>query len=452
MRLHLFKAIPFVLAASFVQAQTLPQAMQQALDVHPEIQAGVNSRIAADYQLRAAQGGYLPRVDLNAGYGRAGTDNASTRATNGTGGNHWETLNRGESSLRLQQMIFDGFATSSEVGRQQANVNSRAYSLLGTSERTALTVAQVYLEVLTRREFVRLAEDNLRNHERIYDQIKLRTQRGVGNGADQDQAEARLAQARNNLITEQTNLADAQTNYLSAVGQMPDQLERPAPFMAMLPADLNEARRQMLDNSPVLRSAESDISAAEKQYAAAKSSFYPRFDAELGTNADNNVSGDANHSNGWEAMVRMRFNLFAGGSNKADLQSKSYQANQALDIRNNALRQLNEELGLAWNALNNANAQLPVAQQYVDHSTRVRTSYQQQFSLGQRTLLDLLDSENELFTASRRLEEVKNIQLFTQYRIKATMGELLKSQGVVAPMASIVQNDVKPKVQLPGMN
>ena len=451
MRLHLFKAIPFALAASFVQAQTLPQAMQQALDVHPEIQAGVNSRIAADYQLRAAQGGYLPRVDLNAGYGRQGTDNATSRANN-PGGSHWETLNRGESSLRLQQMIFDGFATSSEVGRQQANVNSRAYSLLGTSERTALTVAQVYLEVLTRREFVRLAEDNLRNHERIYDQIKLRTQRGVGNGADQDQAEARLAQARNNLITEQTNLADAQVNYLSAVGQMPDELERPAPFMAMLPADLNEARRQMLDNSPVLRSAESDISAAEKQYDAAKSTFYPRFDAELGTNADNNVSGDPNHSNGWEAMVRMRFNLFAGGSNKADLQSKSYQANQALDIRNNALRQLNEELGLAWNALNNANAQLPVAQQYVDHSTRVRTSYQQQFSLGQRTLLDLLDSENELFTASRRLEEIKNIQLFTQYRIKATMGELLKSQGVVAPMASVVQNDVKPKVQLPGMN
>ena len=47
-----------------------------------------------------------------------------------------------------------------------------------------------------------------------------------------DQAEARLAQAHNNLITEQTNLADADTNYLSAVGQMPDQLERPAPFMA----------------------------------------------------------------------------------------------------------------------------------------------------------------------------------------------------------------------------
>ncbi|SEP16320.1 MULTISPECIES: TolC family outer membrane protein [unclassified Pseudomonas] len=449
MRLHVFKALPFALAASFVQAQTLPQAMQQALDVHPEIQAGVNSRLAADYQLKAAKGGYLPRVDLAAGYGREGTDSVTTRSGSN---NHWETLNRSESSLRLTQMVFDGFATSSEVGRQQATVNARAYSLLDASERTGLTVAQVYLDVLTRREFVRLAEENLKSHERIFDQIKLRTDRGVGSGADLDQAEARMAQARNNLITEQTNLADAETNYLSAVGQMPDQLERPADFLALLPANLTEARAQMLENSPVLRSAEADIAAAEQQYEAAKSSFYPRFDAELGRTADNDLDGQNGHNNEWQAMLRMRFNLYAGGSNKADLESKSYLSNQALDIRNNALRQLTEELGLAWNALNNANAQVPIAQQYVDHSANVRTAYQRQFGLGERTLLDLLDSENELFSASRRLAEIKNVQLFSQYRIKATMGQLLKSQGVVAPLASVVQNDVKPRVQLPGMN
>lgn len=449
MRSHLLKALPFAVAASFVQAQTLPQAMQQALDVHPEIQAGVNSRLAADYQLKAAKGGYLPRVDLAAGYGREGTDSVTTRSGSN---NHWETLNRSESSLRLTQMVFDGFATSSEVGRQQANVSARAYSLLDASERTGLTVAQVYLDVLTRREFVRLAEDNLKSHERIFDQIKLRTSRGVGSGADLDQAEARMAQARNNLITEQTNLADAETNFLSAVGQLPDQLERPADFMALLPANLTEARAQMLENSPVLRSAEADIAAAEQQYEAAKSSFYPRFDAELGRTADNDLDGQNGHNNEWQAMLRMRFNLYAGGSNKADLESKSYLSNQALDIRNNALRQLNEELGLAWNALNNANAQVPIAQQYVDRSANVRSAYQKQFSLGERTLLDLLDSENELFSASRRLAEIKNVQLFTQYRIKATMGQLLKSQGVVAPLASVVQNDVKPNVQLPGMN
>lgn len=449
MRAHFLTVLPFALAASFVQAETLPEAMQKAMDVHPEIQAGVNNRLSADYQLKAAKGGYLPRVDILAGYGREGTDSVTTRAG---GVNNYNTLNRGESSVNVSQMVFDGFATSSEVGRQQANVNSRAYSLLGTSERTALTVAQVYLDVLTRREMVRLAEENLHSHERIYDQITLRTNRGVGRAADLDQAEARLAQARNNLITEQTNLADAQTGYLSAVGEMPDQLVQPQGFVALLPANLNEARQQLIDNSPILRSAESDIVAAEKQYDAAKSAFYPRFDAELGRSANNDVDGLDGHTNEWQAMLRMRFNVFNGGSNKADLESKSYQTTQALDIRNNALRQLNEELGLAWNAYNNATAQVPIAQTYVDHSVIVRTAYQKQFSLGERTLLDLLDSENELFTAQQRLAQVKNLQLFTQYRIKATMGELLKSQGVVAPLATVVQNDVKPRVSLPGMN
>ncbi len=449
MRLRFACVVPFALAASLpLHAQTLSEAMQRALDVHPEVQAGINSRMSADYQLKAAKGGYLPKVDLLAGYGREGSDNTTTRGQ----GDHWKTMTRGESSLRLQQMVFDGFATSSEVARQQATVNSRAYSLLGTSERTALDAAQVYIDVIQRQEMVRLAENNLKSHQRIYDQISLRSSRGVGRLADQDQAEARLAQARNNLITEQTNLADARTNFYSVVGIDPVDLSEPAGLAGQLPADIAEARQTLLANSPILRSAESDVAAAEKQYDAAKSFFYPRFDAELSRGADNDLDGQNGHVNEWQAMLRMRYNLFAGGSNKADLESKAYQINQALDIRNNALRVLNEDLGLSMNALANAREQIPIAQQYVDYSTRVRESYQKQFSIGERTLLDLLDSENELFTASRRLVEIRYVELFTQYRIKATIGELLKSQGVVAPMASVVQSELKPEATLPGLN
>ena len=441
--------LPLALAISLsANGQTLNEAMQSALEVHPEIQAGINARLSVEEQMKAAKGGYLPQVDLLAGYGREGTDSPGTRGTT----HHTETLTRGESSLRLQQMLFDGFATSSEVGRQRATVNARAYELLGTSERTALTVAEVYLEVLKRREMVRLAEDNLRSHERIYDQISLRSERGVGRMADLDQAEARLAQARNNLITEQTNLADAQVNYYSVVGRDPSELSMPQGLPGRLPENLQAAREELLTNNPFLSSAESDVQASEQQYEASKSTFYPRFDAELMQGVDNNIDGVPGHSNEWQAMLRMRYNLFAGGSNKADLQSKAHQVNQAMDIRNNALRVLSEDLGLAWNALENSRQQLPIAQQYVDYSSRVRDSYQKQFGLGERTLLDLLDSENELFTAARRMEEVRYTELFTQYRIKATMGSLLQSQGVVAPMAAAPLDVVKAKVTLPGLN
>ena len=67
-------------------------------------------------------------------------------------------------------------------------------------------------------------------------------------------------------------------------------------------------------------------------------------------------------------------------------------------------------------------------------------------------MLDLLDSENELFTAARRLEDVRYIELATQYRIQATVGSLLKSQGVVAPMAATPLDQVSAQVQLPTLN
>lgn len=442
--------LPLAVALPFAaQAQSLQEAMRSALEVHPEIRAGVSARLAAEEELRAAKGGYMPRVDLVGGYGREGTDNPSGRAD---GDHGYETLTRSEARLNVEQMLFDGFATSSEVKRNRAVVNSRALELLGNSERTALEVAQVYLDVLRRQALVRLAEDNLRSHERIFDQINLRSQRGVGRMADLDQAEARLAQAKNNLLTEQANLADARVNFISVVGQAPEQLDAPAPIVPVLPDSFEVARDKMLADNPQLRSAEADINAAEAQMAAAKSAFYPRFALELSTGANENIDGVPGHENEWQAMVRMRYNLFAGGSNRAELRARSHQANQALDIRNNALRLLTEELGLAWNALSNARQQLPIAQDYVDRSGRVRDSYQQQFTLGERTLLDLLDSENEMFTAARRLEEVRFTEALTQYRIKAVTGSLLQSQGVVAPVAAVPMDEVQARVQLPAMN
>ncbi|MBN3074615.1 TolC family protein, partial [Pectobacterium brasiliense] len=111
------------------------------------------------------------------------TDSPSTRAST----NNRVELSRQESSIILSQTVFDGLATSSEVGRQRASVNSRAYKVLNNSETTALDSVLVYLSVLQREVFVRLSEANLASHERIYDQIRLRSEQGVGLLADLDQ-------------------------------------------------------------------------------------------------------------------------------------------------------------------------------------------------------------------------------------------------------------------------
>ena len=434
--------------AQQAQAMSLTEAIQSTLDNHPELHASENNRLSADEDVKVAKGGFYPSLDLNAGYGRGYSDNTNTRAQ----GNHntetdWYT----QSELRLRQMLFDGFNTANEVGRTQAIVNSRAYYTRGTAESLALRTIEVYLEVLKRRELVTLATNNLQAHLRVNDQIGLRTERGVGSNADLDQSKARRALAENNLDTAQVDLADAEANFFSAVGRMPDELESLPSIRGEVPQSLPDARQAMMENNPYLKSAQADVNSAESQYEVAKSPFYPRFAAAAAVGANNNIQGDQGHDNEWRVGVIMNYNLFRGGSDKARLQSDAHKINQAMDIRNNALRMLNENITLAWNAMVNAKKQTPTAREYADTTMRVRAAYQDQFGLGQRTLLDLLDSENELYNANRRYTEVRYTEEFSMYRILANMGELLSKAKVVVPAEAIAQSEVKSQARLPEM-
>ena len=406
--------------------------------------ASSNRRYSAEQDLRAARGGYYPSVELSAGTGWERTDNSTTRAE----GYHRRDLQRNESSISVTQNLFSGFATRSEVARQTATVNSRAWTVLDTSETTALTAIQAYLDVLRGRQMVLLAEDNLKNHERIFDQITLRTEQGVGRQADYEQAEARLAQARNNLLTEQTNLDDSLANYQSVVGKEADDLTLPA--KSAIPDSLEAARKVMLQNSPLLKQADEDVEATRQQYEAAKSRFYPSVNLEVARTMDDNIDGTRGHNQEWQAMVRMSYNLYNGGSDKAALMSDAYKMKEAQDVKNNALRQLNEELRLSWNALQNAEKQVPIAKDYADRSKTVRTAYQEQFSLGDRSLLDMLDSENEVFTAQRRYVELQFIEMFTTYRINARTGTLLKTLNIQPPSSAQPVDELQTsKVELP---
>ncbi|MDH4565661.1 channel protein TolC [Pseudomonas sp. BN414] len=444
----LWSSILIALATTQIHAMTLTDAIQSTLDKHPELLASAQNRLVADEEVKVAKGGYLPTVDLITGVGREQSDSPTTRAL---GDHNKETLNFRDAELRLRQMLFDGFNTPNEVNRTQSVVNSRAYFTLGTAESLALRTVEVYLEVLKRREMVVLARNNLMAHERIHDQIGLRSERGVGSTADFDQAEARLALAKNNLYTEEVNLADAEANFYSAVGLPADELVEPTSVKPEMPADLLAARQGVMDTNPLLKSAQADVQAAESQYESAKAPFYPRLDAELATTADDNVQGDEGHYNTWRAGVVMNYNLYNGMRDKARLQAAAYQVNQSMDIRNNALRVLNENLSLAWNAMENARKQTPEARSYADYTARVREAYQQQFGLGQRTLLDLLDSENELFTANRRYVEVRYTEEFSMYRVISAMGDLLRRQKVVVPAEAVAVSEVKSEARLPDM-
>ena len=411
-------------------AETLVEAVEAVISTNPNVLASINERQAVAEEIKQAKAGYLPTVDLAIGTGWEMTDSPITR-----GEVH---LNRDEASLQLRQMLFDGMETKNEVRRQTARTDSRAYNIAGTSEDKALEAIEAYLNVLRRQKLVDLAITNLEAHERTHDQINLRSEYGVGRKADEDQSNGRLALAKANLIAEQSNLIDAETTYLRVVGIVAEDLSDPDLPRNLIPESLDEAIAQALENHPILKSAMADVESSNAQYDTAKSSFYPKVDFELGTTAGNDLDGISGTNKDITAMFRLRYNLLNGGRDSARREETAYLISQATEIRNNTHRQVEQSMRLSWNALKTVDMQREYFEIHVESSKRSRDAYQQQFNLGQRTLLDLLDSENEVFVAGQDYVNSQYDEFIALYRILNSMGALLPSLNVALPEGSAI--------------
>ncbi|GAB4357740.1 MAG: type I protein secretion system protein AggA [Immundisolibacter sp.] len=419
------------LAGSPVLAGDLVDTIHKAIEHNPDVLVTQDDRRAIEQNVREAKAGYLPRVDVYAGIGGEKSDNSSTLAATGEQG--YRGLHREESGITITQMLFDGFFTQNEVARQKATLQAASYRVLAAAEDVGLRATQTYLDVLRRQEQVELARDNLAAHQRIYDQIRMRSERGVGRTADTDQAAGRLALARANLEAQQGNLRDAQIAYLRVVGEMPQDLEAPAVPADALPGDLQVLVDEARQTHPTLASAVADIDAAMAQHEQARANDFPRFDLELGATHNSNIDGVRGADEDLIAMVRMNYNIYRGGADLARKRSTAQRIAQAKNIRDRAEDQVIEEASLSWNDYVTAKTRLELLRRHADAANATRVAYKKQFDIGQRTLLDLLDTENERFQAELNYVDGKYRLMYAYYRIAASKGQLLSSLGVTPP-------------------
>jgi adhesin transport system outer membrane protein len=415
-----------------VSAQSLQEAIQQTVNENPEIQSEKAERVAVEHEISQAKAGYFPTVDIAAGIGWEQSTNPTTRAR----GDGTVSYGREEASIQLRQMIYDGSATSSEVKRHKARTNARAYSVFGKSEITALNAVETYINVLRRQDLLTLAKENLLIHLRTHDQISLRSERGIGKRADSDQSSGRLALAEKNTLSEVGNLKDAETAFLRVVGALPSNLQQVAYLNDNLPKTIEEATEQAIANHPILKSANADIDSAFAQHATAKAPYLPSLDVEAGASHNNDLDGIKGKNEDVYAMLRLRYNLFNGGKDVARRKETTALIYQAKEIRDNTYRQVVESMRLSWVARQTLQGQMDFFKTHKLASIRSNAAYQKQFNIGQRTLLDLLDSANEMFIAKSDFINAKYDELFSQYRILASKGSLNSHLGVTLPEES----------------
>jgi adhesin transport system outer membrane protein len=415
---------PVPMAQNMTQ-KSLRESAQKAVLNSPEVLARWHAFRAAAEEVGVVKGGFLPRVDANAGVGRERTRTTDTNPTSDL------TYTRRGVALTLNQMLFDGFATSSDVKRLGKAKLVRYFELLDASETVALEAGRAYLDVVRYRELARLAEQNYAEHQSAHDQLKQRFDSGVGKRVDVDQAASRLALADVNLTTTYANLHDVTARYLRIVGEQPEKmLPTPNKEVGGFPATVESALLVGLKTNPALRAAVENIEASQHDLDARRAAFYPRLDLKAYTQADRNYQGTPGNRLDSAVELVLNYNLFNGGSDAARNRQYRERKNLAIDEREKACRDMRQTLSIAYNDALRLKDQLGYIGIQVDLVEKTRAAYQDQFKIGQRTLLDLLNTQNEYFDA-RRAQVSAEMDLSLAYlRTYAGMGRLLEVLGL----------------------
>lgn len=403
------------------------QAIKESIDNHPELQAKWNAFVASQHDKREVFGDYLPKVDLEAAVG------AGDRSYDNRG--HFE---RHLAEVSLTQALFAGFRIKNSNNRAEQTKRVRYYELLDEAQTKALQTLSTYLDVLRYRQLVDLAKLNYANHKRVYDQVERRTLRGVSNKADLAQISGRLALAESNLITESANLHDVSARFLHLVGRLPkDEMQEPKDYVSQIPVEISETLDISYLHNPGLQAAFENIEVATSTYKVSKAHRYPTVDFNARHGVYKNNNGFDNRENrlssrphkGWgnESVVevRLNYNLYNGGSHRAAERAALSRIYEAGDIRDTECLNLRQDVQIAHNDVFNILRKLDTLENHRESSLETVSAYRQQYNIGRRSLLDVLDSENESFQASRAYTHARYDMLVAEFRTLHGMGTLL---------------------------
>lgn len=420
----IFIALLFSSVAYATPLVTLKDMVEQVITANPEVQVKYHEYTGAGYERDVVKGGYLPKADIVSTYRRQEDIDGGLSRRNGT------AIPRFNNELVLRQMIFDGFATPNEVSRLGHAQKVRFYELQSVMQNTTLEFVRSYVDTLRYRQLTEYAKTNYVIHKQYYDKIKERVDAGIARRVDLEQAAGRLALAEANLLTETTNLYDVTARIQRLLGELPPEtLEKPAFIEGEIAPSSAEALQVAYLSNPDLLSTIEDIQATQKEVKTKEARYLPRFDLQARKNLGTSSDGENSTSAADLLELTMNFNLFNGFSDKAAVSQTLEKLNRSNDLRDKACIDTRQIVTIAYNDIRQLKEQLTYRDQHRASIENAREAYQKQFDIGQRTLLDLLDTENEYFQAKRSFANTEYDLMNAYARLFAGQGQLVNRIG-----------------------
>jgi adhesin transport system outer membrane protein len=422
------------------QAQDAPSQMSlsEAISVgvmtNPEYGVVAGTRRATDEELEQAKALYRPSIDFSADTGYEYTKDQGTKDF--INDDEDESLFRYEAGLTLTQMLFDGYETKYENERQKNRVLSSAHRVRETAELVGLSIVESFLEVIRQRELLGITRENVAEHLAIMEMIQDGVDAGRSTQADLEQIKARLASARAQESTIRQQLRIAESNFRREIGDDPRDLVLPAVPVNALTANVEEEVKVAITESPTLDIFDADARVAYAEYKGTGSTLYPQIDLQLNARQGEDLGGVEGRDKSASALIVADWNLYRGGGDVARVREFTHRYQVAKERRADSTRAVEDDVRQTWARMVSAGERARQFSAQAAANTEVVRAYKDQFSLDRRTLLDVLDSQNELFVSRSNTINAEFLEMFSVFRLLGLKGQLLPTLGVAYPRES----------------
>ncbi len=431
MKKHWTLIVPgaLLLSTSPAFAVDLREAVQAALNTNPDIRQAIHNKEATREERRQGEGRYFPTVSVETSSGVREFRNPSRRRI----GLDQDTLYPLEADLIVDQLFIDSGERQAEVRRQAARTDGAAARIEERSEFVALNVSRAYIDYLLQQRLVAIASDNASFHERLAGDLREGVSKGSISIADQQQAEERLQSARARVTEAREDLDTAAIQFQNLTGVPIDSVAMPPDLSAAMPATLNEVEALARAQNPRVQEALADLSAARELIDVAKGQRGPRVNIEGRARFGQDIDGFEGKTRDLLGRAVMRWTVFNGGTNNANVREQARRADEAHARLFSQTRQAEEDARTAWSRLSNQSRLVGELETQGRVADDLLLSYREQFNVGRRSLLDVLDAQNTRQNVQAQIETARFAKVYAQYRVLASTNRLIEALGVNMP-------------------
>jgi len=421
-------SIAFVMGTALpAYSQTLEQALTASYTNNPTLNSQRAGTRAVDEYVPIALSGYRPQVFGSAYVGMQWAENRVTAtALNGSSVNVISNNKAYPSGvgITISQTIYNGLRTANSVRGAESQVRGQRELLRNTEQLVLLDAATSYMNVLQNSALVELQKQNLQALREELRAARDRFSVGEITRTDVAQAEASVANAESELSLAESNLNTSNAVFYQVTGLRATKLSPGRPIDGLLPSSLPKAVDLGLNRHPAVKAAQFAVDAALSNVKVAESALSPQVTLNGSAASDYNSAMNIERSTSAAVALNLTVPIYQGGAEFATIrQNKELLGQSRIEVDVNR-EQVRANVVQFWGSLQAAKAAIESAQASVAANEIALRGVREEWRVGQRTTLDVLNAQTALFDARASLVIAQRDRVVASYAVLSASGDL----------------------------